>query len=1068
MRKTRRGNLFSKNLLQQALYPLLLGVCLCLAFPSGAQWEGMVFSHLGKENGLSSSQVNTIIQDKKGYLWFGTADGLNRYDGQNVKVYPFDPNDPHSFYSGEVLSFGQSDSGMLWVGAREGILSAYVPEEDQFYRYEVPKNDTLTQTSIWAIATDGDSVVWLALEQGLARFSRKTSAFEYWRPTFELPELGHDWFDVVYGIAEDNTDPNVLWLATRRGILRFFKNEKKFKHRPFEGATSNFFAARQFHFEGDSIVWLAAERGSVIRFNKKTWAWRQYPLPYLTQVTTYFLLPDPGGGFWAGLPDHGFGYFDVPSGSFTLLKDAHFQHPSLPTGSCLSGILDKDGRLWLGTENGVFWTYPNRRPFRHYLLEPAKSRLRKSFFVEDVVEMDGGSSYLAATRLGDGIYILNKKSGKVEEVISQIAGSSAKPGEVIFFKLIKMDGGRIFVASDHGLLELDLPGKKLFYPPQFDVPWKKNAVFHCMKKHPDGSVFALNRSPRGLLHIPPGGRGWRFYTFENSAQLGFPPFASCNDLSFDREGNVWIFGNPAVVKFDRKKERFEVIRCGEEENCQGGAWASCGATDRQGRVWAGYEAGGLDCYDSQRPAGQQFRHFSVNDGLPGNKVYELATDGRNNLWVATNNGLSRLGLETLAFENFSEKDGLIKDNLGAQWVDALEVLESGEVFIGGHDFFTLLDPEQLPEASGPPDIVFNDFFVFDQVRRLEKSLEFTENITLQPDENFFTLTFAALSYTRPELNRYRYLLEDYDKNWRESAEGKASYTNVPPGNYRFKVMAANHAGVWNEEGKTLAIRILPPFYATWWFRGIAAGVLAMVVWAGYRWRIHQVRRQEQLKAEYERQLTDMEIKALRSQMNPHFLFNSLNSIKNYIVQNEQRLAARYLTKFSQLMRLILNNSRNTAVTLEDELKALELYVELESLRFRDKFDFEFDIEPGLPAESIYIPPLVIQPYVENAIWHGLMHKNEKGKLWVRIHRKNAALQIEIEDNGVGRKRARELRSKTATKDKSMGMQITGDRLALVKNTNGATPAITIEDLVDSRGEPCGTLVVIQIPLHENN
>ena len=240
-------------------------------------------------------------------------------------------------------------------------------------------------------------------------------------------------------------------------------------------------------------------------------------------------------------------------------------------------------------------------------------------------------------------------------------------------------------------------------------------------------------------------------------------------------------------------------------------------------------------------------------------------------------------------------------------------------------------------------------------------------------------------------------------------------------------------------------------------------VLALL-WAGYRWRIGQVRE----KARIKQQLAEMELKALRSQMNPHFLFNSLNSIKNYIVRNEPRTAARYLTKFSQLMRLILSNSKDPTVTLADELKALRLYVELENLRFRKQFKYNFEVAENLPLESIEIPPLVLQPYVENAIWHGLMHKKSGGQLWMRAYRQNGSLHIEIEDNGIGRARAKKLRSKSVIKKKSLGMKITSDRLSLAMSVNGQKASVQINDLMDAKNHAAGTLVHIKIPLKNGN
>lgn len=1043
----------------------LISGWLCLALSAYGQWEGMVFSHLGKEQGLSSNQVNQIIQDKKGYLWFGTADGLCRFDGRQVKVFRFEANDPFSISSGEILSLKQSSDGVIWVGTREGFLNSYVPEEGKFYRYKVPRDEKITHTSVWDMDFDGDSLLWIGLERGFAKFDRRTKSFTTWRPSAVNPSLANYWNDVLYTAKQDNKDPNTVWLCARQGLLRFQKKEQSFSLAFPDAMHPHFFAIQEIQFEGDSLLWMAAREGSIVRLSKKTGQWKRFESQHSTQISTAFLLPGPEGHFWTGFYDAGFASFSKADGSFSFLKDREFKFQPIPDGACYSGFFDTRGRIWLGTDNGVFWTDLSQQMFRHYRLEPKHSRFPELFFPEDLIETSDGSQYLVATRYGDGIYIIDKQSGKTLGNIFRIRGGrETPPGYRRYLDLLKDRAGLIWVASDRGLLQLDLAGKRLVYPPGMLDSVIYTATFHSLKQDKNGNIFSLTTLPRGMAFLSADRRVFKHFTFENAKDIGFPPMEACNELSLDSQGNPWLFSEPFLVKYNVAANRFQTFKNCGGPGCLNSYWLYSGEVDDADRVWVGYNSAGIDCFDPAQPEGEQVRNFRIADGLPGEKVLSISKDRDGHLWLATNNGLSRLDLRTLAFRNFSEKDGLVRDDLGFHWVEALEVLESGDIFIGGYGFFSILDPRKIPVKKTAPSIVLNELMVNEQEKRLPVSLEYAVGITLQPDENFFSLAFAALEFTKPEQLRYRYRLEGYDRDWRESREGRAVYTDVPPGNYLFRVQAISTGNTWGESERSLAIAVLPPFYATWWFRLLLATALGAAVFSLYKWRIERVREHAALKAAYERQLTDVELKALRAQMNPHFLFNSLNSIKNYIVQNEPKLAARYLTKFSQLMRLILNNSKNEAISLEEELKALELYLELESLRFRDKFDFEFDIEPGLPLDSIEIPPLVLQPFVENAIWHGLMHKEDKGKLWVRVFRSDGLLEVEVEDNGVGRRRAAELRSKTATKSKSMGMQITSDRLSLVKPAEGGRSSVSIKDLVDADGQAAGTLVHIKIPL----
>jgi len=230
----------------------------------------------------------------------------------------------------------------------------------------------------------------------------------------------------------------------------------------------------------------------------------------------------------------------------------------------------------------------------------------------------------------------------------------------------------------------------------------------------------------------------------------------------------------------------------------------------------------------------------------------------------------------------------------------------------------------------------------------------------------------------------------------------------------------------------------------------------------YHLQLERSEKEKQL-AELQQQKTELEMQALRAQMNPHFIFNSLNSINRFILQNNKIQASEYLTKFSKLVRMILQNSQASLITLESELESLELYLNLEALRFDYHFDYKISVETDLDISVLKIPPLIIQPYVENAIWHGLMHKEEKGQLDIEVSQNNDYLYLKVTDNGVGRKQAAMLASKSATKHKSMGLKITAHRIAMMQHANSNGSTITINDLVEPDGEAAGTEVIIKMP-----
>jgi LytS/YehU family sensor histidine kinase len=249
-----------------------------------------------------------------------------------------------------------------------------------------------------------------------------------------------------------------------------------------------------------------------------------------------------------------------------------------------------------------------------------------------------------------------------------------------------------------------------------------------------------------------------------------------------------------------------------------------------------------------------------------------------------------------------------------------------------------------------------------------------------------------------------------------------------------------------------------------WFWILIVTLAACLLVAVYRYLILRTRKEEQLQAEFQKKVSEIEMQVLRAQMNPHFLFNSLNSIKYYALSKDKDATAEYLTKFSLLVRTILNNSKSHTISLKDELEALRLYIEIEHMRLEGKFDYHIDIDSSIRVEQAQIPPMILQPFVENAIWHGLMHKPAGGKLLVQVKDLGTQIQCIIEDNGVGRTKAKEIQLRGSGHKKSMGLQITGDRISLINRIYGIDTNVHVIDLVNAKGEAEGTRVIVNIPL----
>ena len=335
--------------------------------------------------------------------------------------------------------------------------------------------------------------------------------------------------------------------------------------------------------------------------------------------------------------------------------------------------------------------------------------------------------------------------------------------------------------------------------------------------------------------------------------------------------------------------------------------------------------------------------------------------------------------------------------------------------------------------------------------------------------NYNTLSFYYLGIclTDPGKVVYEKKLEGLEKDWSpSSSEDYSKYASLAPGNYTFKLKSRNNEGVWNNKETSFSFRILPPFYLTWWFLLFGAFFVFMVIYVIFKVRIFNIKKKQRIEFERKVEMSKIELKALRSQMNPHFIFNSLNSIQHYIFHSKSEEAIKYLSKFARLVRLILNNSDKPTVTVGEDLEALKLYLELEQMRFEEKFEYEIIVDETVDADYDIMPPLLMQPYVENAILHGLNPMPTKGKLTITLSSKNNFLICTISDNGIGRDRAAEIkRTMPFGKHKSLGMKITEDRLKILNEINSSKLSVIINDLKDTNNNSLGTQVELFVPLN---
>lgn len=475
-------------------------------------------------------------------------------------------------------------------------------------------------------------------------------------------------------------------------------------------------------------------------------------------------------------------------------------------------------------------------------------------------------------------------------------------------------------------------------------------------------------------------------------------------------------------------------------------------SDRLGNIYAGSWAG---LYIIDPKTLQITKHLSKANGLTSNNIMSVVCDQLGKIWLIGGMGVARYDPLTGQVDPFDARDGVEQSN--HSW-NAAFAAKNGEIFIASSDGFNFFNPALVKKDQRPLNVFIYSMEVKDSVISLPE----LSNETFRHFQNNFTFHFQSVDLSLAPIVQYRYQLVGFDTAFVYASKQRiARYTNLPSGKYRFIVEATANGKDWYGTRQEISFRIKKAVWTTWWFRVLFISLLAGMGYLYYRNRLKQVQRQARVRSDYEIKLNELENSALRTQMNPHFIFNSLNTINSFINSNERAQANQYISKFSKLVRLILDHSREKKISLQDELEVAELYIQLEQIRFEGKFEYKVDMN-GLVAADTEVPPLIIQPFVENAILHGLLPKGAEGQLNISIDRKQEWIECLIEDNGIGRAAAKKIREGSGFRRKSHGMEITLKRIELFNKDNGVDETVKIVDLLNSDGSPAGTRV--EIPL----
>lgn len=565
-------------------------------------------------------------------------------------------------------------------------------------------------------------------------------------------------------------------------------------------------------------------------------------------------------------------------------------------------------------------------------------------------------------------------------------------------------------------------------------------------------------------------------------------FIISKKLILSGDGNIWALRYSQFLKYDRHMQKVKtgIPLTGFTDNMyedRSGVLWICSMNG----LWTYTDSGGLQFRGTENPllasrivaiqeddAGnlwfvsrgngviikKQNTYYQITkkNGLAGNMCRSIFIDSGNVAWVGTNNGLSRI---SFSFENdfhytiktFCSENGLLTNE-----VSNIFRLQQ-KLWVVHTNGISVFDPASLEKPVRPPPV-----YIVNTIVNADTVTAGTNRFS--HDQNYFNISFIGLSYINPGKISYRYKMEGVDSSWIYTKYTSVKYQTLPPRHYRFLVEAKNNGDNWSEVPASFSFEILPAWWQSWVFK---VGVLVFglcIILLVFKLRINHIRKREEQKTKLQNRIATFELNALRAQMNPHFVFNAINSVQYFITNNDPDSSQEYLSKFAKLIRYVVDNSRLTFIPIKKEIEALTLYLDLEALRFGTRFRYTIRIHPNVDLEYTQIPSMLIQPYVENAIWHGIMHKKGNGTIDVSLQMKGEILYCIIEDDGIGRQKSLELKKNREPESRpSVGMSNTRDRLEIINQVNNSNMHIELTDLFTEGGEACGTRVEIHIPIH---
>jgi ligand-binding sensor domain-containing protein/signal transduction histidine kinase len=831
---------------------LVTGVVLTTFSNLQSQEERIDFEHFMLESGLSSSTIHCIFQDNQGFLWLGTSNGLNKYDGYNFKTYRYQPENPNSLSENVVRTIIQDRAGNLWIGTFGGGVNRFDPRTETFKHYRnIPgKPNSLRNNFVFSILEDRAGMLWIGtFAGGLDRFDPRTGTFKNYLDIPGDPTSLSG--NVVRTIYEDRA--GILWIGTLGGGLnKFSPKTGTFTHYMADPTnpnrlSNNFVATILEDQDHAGILWIGTSGGGLNKFDTKTGTFTHFPADpgnpkSLSSNDIRKIYLDQTGVLWVGTVS-GLDRFDRKKKEFIRYLEDSTDPGSLSDNSIRSIYEDRSGVIWIGTEFGGLNKFNRmKKKFYHYYHVSNDSNSLSDNTVTAIYQDRSGIVWI-------GTYGGLNKWDRKNEIFTPYQNNPRDPtslSENKVWSIYEDRSGELWIGTLGGLNYFDR--KNETFTRYLADPNNPNSLSdnRIMSIAEDRRGFLWLGTFNGLNRFDPVNKKFKHYQIIAGEHPGSSSHNTIISLFEDRHGGLWIGTLEGLNKFNPETDTFTRYRAdpGNRRSLSSDI-INVIYEDHGGILWIGTH-GGLNKYERKADA---FTHYRMKAGLPSDMILGILEDDHGNLWICTDNGLSKFNPGTGQFKNYDSSDGL----QGNEFRNGCCKSKSGEMFFGGVNGFNAFFPDSIIDNPYPPNVVITDFKISNKSVAigeevegrviLEKHISETSEINLSYKDTTLSFEYVGLHYEAPGSNLYAYKMEGLEKDWNYVGNRRfAIYPHLHPGHYVFKVKASNNDNVWNETGASINIDIPPPYWQEWWFRVLLGAIFISMLFGGYFYRTRQLRK----------------------------------------------------------------------------------------------------------------------------------------------------------------------------------------------------------------------------------